>query len=350
MTSTDTTMQALMFTAPRTLELQTLPLPEIQQPDDVLLRVRAAGICGSDLHGYTGQSGRRTPPLIMGHEVVGEVVATGQRVTDLPPGTRVAVYPLASCGTCPACQSGQPNRCPTRRLMGMDAPGGYADYVLWPAANLHPLPDTLSDAAGSLAEPLAVALHAAARAPLQPGDPVFVAGAGPIGLLLTAVLRQRGAAPILVSDLSDERLAAARTLGAHITINPREQELEATVRQHTDGQGVAAAWEAVGTSATVQQATAATRDGGTIVWVGNNQRIVEVDMQRIVTRELTLIGTYGMTRTDFQHALHFLSANHLDPTALITHHASLSEGPTLFPHLLATPSLIKCIFTPRAVE
>lgn len=328
-----TTMQALLFSDIRTLEQVEIERPTPQRAGDVLLKVNAAGVCGSDLHGYTGQSGRRTPPLIMGHELTATVVESKGGGGDAPaPGTRVAVYPLDFSG-------------PARRLIGMDEPGAFAEYVVWPAKNLYALPDGVSAEAGSLAEPLAVAIHAVGRARVAPGDSAFVAGAGPIGLLVIAVLRSMGVGPILVSDLSEERLDVALALGATHALHARRVDLGEAVHAATGGRGVDLSFEAVGITPTVQQSLTAVRDGGTVVWIGNNQRTVEVDMQSVVTRELSVLGTYGMGRVDFERALSTLADGRIDSARLINRRATLDEGPALFETLLASPEILKCIFT-----
>lgn len=343
MTTQTGTMQALLFTAIRKLELVEVPAPTLQSPQDVLLKVKAVGVCGSDLHGYTGQSGRRTPPLIMGHEVTAEVQAVGAGVTDLPVGARVAVQPVEFCGTCPQCVAGYRSLCEKRRLMGMNAPGAYAEYVVWPAANLYRLPDALSDEHGALAEPLAIAVHAVGLTNHLTYETAFVLGAGPIGLLTLSVLKERGVKRILVSDTSDARLAVARQIGADVTINPTQEDVQAVVKAHTDGRGVEVAFEAVGLSATAQQAVNVTRNKGTVVWIGNNQRMIEVDMQAIVTRELSVLGSYGMTDEEFQTALRLLAAGKIPAQQLINRRATLSEGPQLFDQLLAEPQTVKCV-------
>jgi L-iditol 2-dehydrogenase len=323
-------MQVLMMTDFNKLELQELPLPKIQ-PNEALLKIKSAGICGSDLHGYTGQSGRRTPPVIMGHEATAEVVAVGEAVENVSPGGRVAIFPLeyAPAG---------------RKLIGMDLPGAYAEYTTWPAHNLYPIPGHLSYEAGAMAEPLAVTVHAVSMAPIKPYDTAFIAGAGPIGLLTLSVLRQTGVSHIAMSDISDSRLEFAQSLGADVAINPKRQDPREAVNAFTNGAGVDIAFEAVGMSATCQQTLAVTRDGGTIIWIGNNHRNVEIDMQAIVTRELKVLGTYGMNITDFKRALAMLSKGAIPTNQLINRRAKLSEGPTLFDELLASPETIKCVF------
>jgi len=331
------TMQALLFTAINEQQLVEVSIPTIERPDDVLLKVRSAGVCGSDLHGYTGQSGRRKPPLIMGHEATAEVVAVGPEVKDLPVGARVAIQPLEIGGPYLAQQGKQ------RRLMGMDAPGAYAEYVVWPAGNLYPLPDQLSYEDGALTEPLSVTLHAVSLAPIRPYDTAFIAGAGPIGLLTLSILRQTGVSRIAVSDVSDSRLEYAQSLGADVVINPTRQKPREVVNEFTEGQGVDIALEAVGISATCQQTLEVTRDGGTIIWIGNNLKMVEIDMQAIVTRELRVLGSYGMTVADFKRSLKMLADGVIPTKQLINRRATLAEGPGLFDELLASPETIKCM-------
>jgi L-iditol 2-dehydrogenase len=322
-------MQALMMTEIGKQQLVELPIPSIERDDDVLLKVRAAGVCGSDLHGYIGASGRRTPPLVMGHEATAEVVAAGRAVDGLPPGTRVAIHPLE------ALEVG-------RRLMGMDVQGAFANFVVWPAGRLFPLPETISFEAGALTEPLSITVHAVNRSQIAPGESAFVAGAGPIGLLTLAVLRERGVERVMVSDLSDRRLEIAKLMGAQ-TVHPQQEDLSEAVADFTDGGGVDVSFEAVGISATVQQSVETVKDGGRVVWIGNNKKIVEVDMQAVVTRELTVLGTYGMTDAEFRRALELLAAGHVPTDRLINRRAVLAEGPTLFDELLASPEIIKCM-------
>lgn len=323
-------MKALKMTDFNKLDLIDLPLPTIEQPNEVLLKVKSSGVCGSDLHGYTGQTGRRQPGVIMGHEVTAEVVDVGSEVTNLPPGTRVAIFPLEYLPQ-------------GRILIGMDRPGAYAEYTKWQAHNLYPLPDHLSYEAGALSEPLAVTIHAVGLAPIRPYDTAFIAGAGPIGLLTLAVLRQTGVSRIAVSDVSDSRLEFAQALGADVVINPTRHNPRQVVNEFTEGQGVDLAFEAVGMSPTCQQTLEVTRDGGTVIWIGNNKRMVEIDMQAIVTRELKVLGSYGMNQADFKRAMAMLADGVIPTNQLINRRARIEEGPTLFDELLASPEVIKCM-------
>ena len=325
-------MQALVMQAYGELVLAELPVPRIERPDDVLIEVKAAGVCGSDLHGYTGQSGRRTPPLVMGHEATGRVVATGAGVTDLALGTRVAINPLDVT-------RGE------RRLMGKDAPGAFAQYVVWPAGNLAPLPDTVTFEQGAFAEPLAVAVRAVDRAGLGDATSAVVVGAGTIGLLVASLLKARGVRTVVISDPSAERRAVASSIGVDVALDPSATDVAAAVHDLTGGRGADVAFEAVGIAAAVAQAHAVVRYGGTVVWIGNNVRTIDVDMQQVVTRELTVVGTYALSAEDFVAALGLLEAGATDVASLIHRRASLAEGPTLFDELLAAPGVVKCLFT-----
>lgn len=347
-TQAPTTMRALVFTDIKRHELQSVPTPTISAPDDVLIRVRAVGVCGSDLHGYTGQSGRRTPPMIMGHEAAGVVEAVGSAVTSVTPGDRVAIQPVRFCGQCAACREGKSSLCLNRTVLGVhqQAGGAYAEWLVWPERCLYPIPDDLSFEQASFAEPLAVCLHALRLADIKPFDSVALVGSGPIGLLALAIMSHMGLRQIFVSDVSEARLAVARDMGATVTINPTRDDPRAVVDQHTGGLGADVAVEAVGIGATAQQAIDLAKNGGTVVWIGNNVRRIEIDMQAVVTRELRVQGTYAMNDLDFGRAVAMLAQGAVDVQPLISRRATLAEGETLFDELIRAPQIIKCVIEP----
>lgn len=339
-------MRALLLAEIGRLAVVDIPRPALERPDDVLVRVRAVGVCGSDLHGYLGHTGRRIPPLVMGHEAVGDVVAVGPGVRGLSPGSRVATHTVAACGRCAQCLAGARSLCVDRRILGMSAPGAYAEFVAWPEASLTELPSSLSFEHGALAEPLAIALHAVGLARIRPGDSVFVAGAGPIGVLVLALVRLAGARRILVSDVHSTRRDLAVVLGADVVIDATEQDPVQIAREQTGGSGVDVAFEAVGAAVTAGQTTEAVRNGGTVVWLGNNADRIEIGMQTIVTRNLCVRGAYGQTIEEFERALALLAGGAIPADTIVNKRAHLEEGPDLFDELLAEPAVLKCVIVP----
>lgn len=331
-----------MFTAINKNELVTVPIPVIEHPQDVLVKVHSSGVCGSDLHGYTGATGRRTPPLIMGHEATGDVVAVGDEVESLKVGDRVAIQTVQFCGNCVQCVAGNQNLCEKRRIMGMNAPGAYAEFVKWKAKSLFKLPDGLSYEHGALAEPLAIAVHAVGLVHFLPYDSVFVVGAGPIGLLTLAILKMHGVQCVAISDRSDERLEIARAIGADVTVNPDRDDPKKAVLDFTEG-GVDVAFEAVGMTPTAQQSIDVTRNKGKVVWIGNSHRMIEIDMQAIVTRELSVMGSYGMSDLEFKRCLKILAEGKIPTEQIINRRVTLDVGETLFDELIASPEVIKCM-------
>ena len=251
------------------MPLEERPEP-VAGPGQVVVAVRASGICGSDVHGFTGSTGRRRIGVVMGHEAAGEVIATGEGMARLRLGDRVVLRSILPCGRCDRCLQGQPNLCLERQGLGMQLDGAYAERVVVPEAMADPIPDALSFEDAALVEPLAVAMHAVDLAPFGPADTVAIVGAGPIGLLALLAVRRRGAGRILVTDRDPHRLELARALGADEAIDVSAGDPVERVLAATDGRGADAVLEAVGIAPTVAQSIAIARPGGTVTWVGNS--------------------------------------------------------------------------------
>jgi len=234
-------MKALLLTAPSQLEFVSFPDPQ-PADDEVLLRVRACGICGSDIHGWDGSTGRRRPPLIMGHEASGEIAAVGSRVDGWRVGERVTFDSTISCGECPSCRSGHVNLCDRRRVLGV-APaeyrqhGAFAEFVTLPPRILYRLPDALSFEQAAMVEPVSIAVHAVQRVRVSPTDTAVVVGSGMIGLFVIQALRWAGAKRIIALDLEEKRLALARELGATDTVKSDRDDTAAEIARLTGGQG-----------------------------------------------------------------------------------------------------------------
>jgi len=327
-----------------------MPLRQLETPlptaEDVIISVQAVGICGSDVHGFMGATGRRKPPIVMGHEFSGLITAVGEGVTNYKVGDRVVGQPLLPCGQCHNCRAGVWNICLNRSGLGMNLNGAYAEAVRTPQQLLYRLPDSLSWEQGAMVEPLAVALHAVNLTPLALMDKVVIVGAGPIGLLTLMAARLKGAGTIIITDLIPHRLAMARQLGADVTVNVAEQDPAAVVREHTAGLGGDVVIEAVGETAAVQQALAVVRTGGHVTWIGNSQPEIELNMQQVVTRELTIRGIYGFNK-EFAQSLEVIRSGKLDVRPLIEKMAPLEDGPQLI-HDLASQKLevVKVILKP----
>lgn len=346
-------MKALLLTAASRLELTDFPDPQ-PAPDEVLLRIRACGICGSDIHGWDGSTGRRRPPLIMGHEAAGEIVALGSQVENWRVGDRVTFDSTISCGHCHYCQSGQVNLCENRRVVGV-APaeyrqhGAFAEHLALPARILYQLPDTLSFPHAAMIEPVSIAIHAVQRVKLAATDTAVVVGAGMIGLFVIQALRWAGAKQIVAVDLADNRLALARELGATHTVNSSTgaADVVSKVQALTAGRGADVALEVVGLSPTLDLALATLRRGGSAVLVGNLAPKTDFPLQAVVTRELTLYGTCG-SAGEYPLCLDLIARGVIRVDPMIAAIAPLAEGPAWFEKLSAKDGgrFMKVILTP----
>jgi L-iditol 2-dehydrogenase len=296
---------------------------------EVLVRIRAVGVCGSDVHYYAeGRIGRYVVerPLILGHECAGEVVRHGPGVSAPQIGTRVALEPGAPCRRCRYCQAGRYNLCPQVVFMGTPpVDGAFAEYVAWPADLAFPLPENVSLAEGALIEPLAVGMHAMRRASLVPGATLLIQGAGPIGQMTLLAARAAGAGRIFVTDLDGSRLAVAKNHGADAVLNPVEGELREALADLTDGDGVDVVVEAAGSAPTIRQSLELVRRGGTIVWIGlpaNDP--VEVSALQAIDKEVTVFGVFRYANV-YADAIRLVAAGRIPLGGLVTHRLPLSR-------------------------
>ncbi|MGH9398513.1 MAG: zinc-dependent alcohol dehydrogenase [Terriglobia bacterium] len=345
-------MKALFLRDYRKLEMTNVPRPEVG-PTDILVQVKACGICGSDIHGFDGSTGRRIPPLIMGHEASGLVAEVGNRVSRFQPGDRVTFDSTIYCGQCFYCHRGQVNLCEDRQVLGVSCDdyrrhGAFAEYVVVPERITYHLPEALSFEHAALIEAVAVSMHAVNRTPIILGDVAVVVGAGMIGLLVVQVLRAAGCGTILAVDLDEDRLALARRLGADDGLNPARCEVPLEAAKRTDGRGADIAIEAVGIAASVNMAIASVRKGGVLTLVGNLAQKVELPLQGMVTRELNLLGSCASSN-EFSAAMQMLARGAIQVKPLISAVAPLDEGPSWFERLhRQEPNLMKVILQPSS--
>lgn len=346
-------MKALLLTAPSKLELvDNFPDPQ-PAADEVVVRIRACGICGSDIHGWDGSSGRRNPPLIMGHEAAGEVVAAGPRVTAWRAGDRVTFDSMISCGTCRFCREGQTNLCENRRVVGV-APveykqhGAFAERLAIPDRILYRLPDTLSFEQAAMVEPVSIAIHAIQRTKITPQTTAVVIGSGMIGLLVIQALRWAGAKQIIAVDLADNRLALARQLGATHAINSGKTDATAEVMKITDGLGAEVSFEVVGFTPTLNLALNVLKRGGTCVLVGNlSPKTQDFPLQAVVTKEISLIGSCA-SAGEYPLCLDLIARGVINVQPMIEAVAPLKDGAGWFEKLSAKDGgkYMKVILTP----
>ena len=343
-------MEALVLEEARKLNMRDVPRPAIG-PGDVLIQVKACGICGSDVHGYDGSTGRRIPPLIMGHEAAGVIAEVGAEVRGYAPGDRVTFDSTVSCGACRFCRTGDVNLCDHRQVLGVSCGdyrrnGAFAEFVSVPAHILYRLPDTFPYEKAALIEAVSIAVHAARLTQIEPGSTAVVVGAGMIGLLAIQAFRHFGCTQVFAVDLEQGKLETARTLGADETFLATDPDLLAKLQAGTEGAGVDIAVEVVGAQKSVTTAIEAVRRGGTVTLIGNLSPKVEVPLQAIVTRQLRLLGSCA-SAGEYPECIALMESGAISVDPLISAVAPLREGAAWFDRLYGPKSdLMKVILQP----
>jgi L-iditol 2-dehydrogenase len=344
-------MKALVLKATNRFEIDEMPRPAAG-PGDVLVAVKACGICGSDVHGMDGSTGRRRPPIVMGHEASGVIAEAGPGVTGWAPGDRVTFDSTIFCGACGFCRQGRVNLCDHRRVLGVSCEeyrqhGAFAEFVAVPQRILVRLPDAVTFEQAAMIEALAIAVHAVGRAPVAATDTAVVVGAGMIGLLVVQALRAAGCGAVVAVDLDPARLDLARSLGADAGLRADDAGgVVEEVKRRTGGRGADLAFEVVGIAPAVKTAVGALRKGGHLVLVGNLAATVELPLQAVVTRELTLHGSCA-SAGEYPACLDLIARRRVNVDPLISATAPLAEGAAWFERLhRREPGLMKVILRP----
>ncbi|HTW58990.1 MAG TPA: galactitol-1-phosphate 5-dehydrogenase [Terriglobales bacterium] len=346
-------MKALLLSDYRRLQIADVPTPT-PGAGEILVRVGACGICGSDVHGYDGSSGRRIPPIVMGHEAAGTVESVGQGVGEFSVGDRVTFDSTVSCGTCDFCLHQKSNLCDNRKVLGVSCgdyrrAGAFAEYVVVPQHIVYRLPQNLSYSEAAMLEAVSVALHAVSLSPITAGSTALVLGAGMIGLLTLQALRAAGCARVFVADIDASRLKLASDLGA-TALQATGAELISQVSDLTGGRGVEVAVEAVGVNETVRTAVGCVCKGGAVTLVGNISAEVTLPLQKVVTREIRLQGSCA-SAGEYPQAMDLLASGRIRVKPLITAIAPLEDGPQWFERLYARePDLMKVVLAPGMRE
>jgi len=343
-------MKALVLSAYKQLDLTNVPAP-LPAEDELLIRIMACGICGSDVHGYDGSTGRRLPPVIMGHEAAGLVESVGSAVSNFKPGDRVTFDSTVYCGKCFYCLRGQINLCDHREVIGVSTPafkrmGAFAEYVAVPARIAYSLPESMPLSHAALIEAVSVAVHAVSLTPIALDDTVVVVGAGMIGLLSMQAALQAGAGRVFVFDIDDSRLVLARQLGATETFNSSDANVISQVLEHTAGRGVEVALECVGTGVAVKLALDSVRKGGTVTLIGNVAPTVELGLQSVVTRQIRLQGSCASSG-EYPACISLISRGAIRVEPLLSAVAPLEDGASWFHRLYERePGLLKVVLQP----
>jgi L-iditol 2-dehydrogenase len=345
-------MKALLLSEYNQLDIADLPAP-VPGVDEILVRVAACGICGSDVHGYDGTSGRRIPPIVMGHEAAGVVAAAGSGVTKFKPGDRVTFDSTVYCGQCEFCLQGDINLCNNRQVIGVSCgdfrrAGAFAEYVVVPQRITYHLPEELEFQEAAMLEAVSVALHAVRVSEMKGGETALVIGAGMIGLLTLQAAKAAGASQVLIADIDRSRLERAEKLGADSTLLLSGTELVEEILRRTGGRGVDLVLEAVGRDETIAASVASVRKGGTVTLIGNISPQVKIPLQVVVSRQIRLQGSCASSG-EYPEAMELLANGKIKVKPLITAVAPLSDGPRWFARLHAgEPNLMKVVLDPGA--
>ena len=341
-------MKALVYTAPESLEIRDVPKP-VPKEGELLLQIMACGICGSDVHGYLGKNGRRTAPMVMGHEFTAKVVGLGDGCQSFEIGDAVSVFPCLACFDCELCEAGRENLCQGKKVLGVFANNGaMQEFIALHERQCFRLPDGVDYLRGALAEAFAVGYAAAKKAGDLGGKKVLIIGAGTIGILTMLAVKARGPAKIAMSDLSDKRLEVAKKMGASDAINPKAGDFDKQVASVFGGKADVVI-EAVGTSIAANHAVSATASGGKCIWIGNNHQMIEVNMQEIVTREISVLGSFIYSYQEFNEALAMFGNLNLD--VFLDKVVTLDEAAKIFAELAAdNEKYLKCIINMEVAD
>jgi len=323
-------MKVLLMEEYKKLKFTEFPDPKIEHSHELLIQIKAVAICGSDVHGFDGSTGRRKPPIIMGHEAAGEIVETGKDVRFFKKGDKITFDSTIYCGTCYFCRNGMVNLCDNRTVLGVSCDefrrhGAFAEYIVIPEHIALPLPETLSYEEAACTEPAGVAAHAVRLSPITLNDTVAVVGSGLIGNLIIQLLKTSGSGKIIAIDTDPGRRNTASSFGADFILDPAEKDFEKRVKDISNGRGVDCVFEAVGTKAPIHTAISITRKGGSVTLIGNVSPAVEIPLQLVVSRQLRLQGSCAISG-EYPIAMDLMARKKIDVKSLISATAPLSEG------------------------
>jgi len=310
-------MKSVKVLEPKNLQIVDEEIPEITNENDVLIKIKAAGICGSDISIFNGTSPVATYPRVIGHEFAGEVVGVGAAVTNVKAGDHVVVNPVQACGTCRVCQKGRSNVCQNLNVIGVHKDGGFREYVTAPAKTVYQISTSIPWEHAAIIEPYSVAAQVTARGGVQEGDTVLILGSGQIAITILQVAKLLGATCIM-TDVVDERLERAKEFGADFVINTMKEDVVEKVKEITNGVGADVAIDAACAGITLEQASLSVRPAGVIVTMGFSENDVRIGEGTITKNELDIRGS-RLNNNMFPKVIEWFESGKINPDRIITH-------------------------------
>lgn len=337
-------MKAVQIAEPNQLKIIDVDKPAIDNVNNVLVRMTAAGICGSDVGIYHGTNAAATYPRIIGHEMVGRVEETGTNVSHVKVGDRVIINQVTSCGDCYPCRIGRGNVCDNLKVRGVHIDGGYREYIAVPESDCYLLPDSLSDEDAVMIEPTTISIQACSRAQLSEDDMLLILGAGALGSTVLKIARQI-CSHIIVADIADNKLEAAKANGAAYTINVLKEDLEQKVREYTGGHGSTVSIDASGAKDSLLSLLKATGNAGRVMVMGFSTDPIEINQFLITSKELDVRGSRLQNKM-FGKAIELIEAGKLDLTGSVSHTFPLTKAQEAFDFVDSRdPSIRKIVLT-----
>ncbi|WP_068675057.1 zinc-binding alcohol dehydrogenase family protein [Oceanobacillus sp. Castelsardo] len=332
-------MKAIRIPEANIIEVLDVEEPNIEQTNEVKVKIKRVGICGSDMHIYHGTNPLATYPRIVGHEVTGEIVETGSEVTRVAVGDHVVIEPITYCGECYACKSGRPNVCKEVSVFGVHEDGGMREFVTLPETQVHKVDSEIDWDEAVMAEPYTIGAQATWRGDVKEGQTVFIQGAGPIGITVLKMAKLRGAT-VIISDFTNERLEFAKENGADYTINPAEVDAKAKINEITNGEGANVIIDAVGIPQTFELAVEIASPAGNVVTLGFNETPSSIAMMHITKKELTITGSRLQTN-QFGKVVELINSKQLTHNGLVTHRFHISKAKEAFEFIEKNPDKVR---------
>ncbi|MFD1448758.1 zinc-binding alcohol dehydrogenase family protein [Oceanobacillus profundus] len=332
-------MKAIRIPEAHIIEVLDIPVPELEKENEVKVKIKRVGICGSDMHIYHGTNPLATYPRIVGHEVTGEIVEVGSGVSKVSIGDHVVIEPITYCGECYACKNGRPNVCKEVSVFGVHEDGGMREFVVLEDKQVHKVDSEIEWDEAVMAEPYTIGAQATWRGNVGEGQTVFIQGAGPIGITVLKLAKLHGAT-VIISDFTNERLVFAKENGADYTINPSEVDVSGQINEITNGEGANVVIDAVGVPQTFELAVEVASPAGNVVTLGFNATPSSIAMMHITKKELTITGSRLQTN-QFGKVVELINSKKLTHNGLVTHRFHVDQVKEAFEFVEKNPDKVR---------